>query len=198
MTEQTTTTATETTESAQTETKPAETTVNTAVAEEAVNAEIAKLKAELAKANAAKDKATTEAADFKKQLRAKQSAEEAAAEEAKEVAEAQAKELAELRKKFAVAETGKKVMGFVGDEATANTVAEYLYGAEDVDAALDALQKAWTAKEKALRLEFGKIPAPGAGTTDGPTLSKEDIMKIKDPAARQKAIAENYHLFMKG
>lgn len=139
------------------------------------SAETAKLNAEMAKLKAALDKATKEAGDAKKALRAKQSAEEAAAEEAKEQQEAQAKELAELRKKFAVAETSKKVMGFVGDETAASEVAEYLYGAEDVDAALALINKAWTAKEKALRLEYGKIPAPGAGASDGPTLTKEQL-----------------------
>ena len=154
-----------------TETTEAE--VETVETEE--NPELSKLKAELAKQKAALDKATKEAAESKRALRAKQSAEEAAAEEAKEAAEARDKELAELRKKFAVAETSKKVMGFVGDEATANTVAEYLYGAEDVDAALTAFQKAWTAKEKALRLEYGKIPAPGVGGSDGPTMTKAQL-----------------------
>ena len=139
------------------------------------NTELAKLKAELAKQKAALDKATKEAGDAKKALRAKQSAEEAAAEEAKEAAEARDKELADLRKKFAVAETSKKVMGFVGDEATSTAVAEYLYGAEDIDAALTAIQKAWTAKEKALRLEYGKIPAPGVGASDGVTISKAQL-----------------------
>jgi len=162
---------------AELETTVTETTENTEVetVEAEENPELAKLKAELAKQKAALDKATKEAGDAKKALRAKQSAEEAAAEEAKEAAEARDKELAELRKKFAVAETSKKVMGFVGDEATANTVAEYLYGAEDVDAALTAINKAWTAKEKALRLEYGKIPAPGVGGADGPTMTKEQL-----------------------
>ena len=66
-------------------------------------------------------------------------------------------------------------MGFIGDEGVANTVAEYLYGADDVDSALTAIQKAWTAKEKALRLEFGKIPAPGVGAGDGPTITREQL-----------------------
>lgn len=154
-------------------TKNTETKVNEV--EQNENPEIAKLKAELAKQKAALDKATKEAGDAKKALRAKQSAEEAAAEEAKEAAEARDKELAELRKKFAVAETSKKVMGFVGDEQTANSVAEYLYGAEDIDAALAAFNKAWTAKEKALRLEYGKIPAPGVGASDGVTISKAQL-----------------------
>ena len=139
------------------------------------NAEIAKLKADLAKQKAALDKATKEAGDYRKQLRAKQSEEEIAAEEKRAQDEARDKELAELRKKFAVAETSKKVMSFVGDEATANTVAEYLYGAEDVDAAIAAFNKAWTAKEKALRAEYGKIPPPGVGSGDGVTVTKEQL-----------------------
>lgn len=150
-------------------------TTETQTPETSENAEIARLRAEMAKQKAALDKATKEAAESKRALRAKQSAEEAAAEEAKETAEAQAKELAELRKRFAVAETSKKAMAFLGDETAANSVAEYLYGAEDVDAALTAIQKAWTAKEKALRLEFGRIPAPGVGSGDGVTVTKEQL-----------------------
>ncbi|MBO5963859.1 MAG: hypothetical protein J6P97_05190 [Bacteroidales bacterium] len=161
--------STETSVDAETETTETQTT------ETSESTEIAKLRAEMAKQKAALDKATKEAAESKRALRARQSAEEAAAEEAKETAEAQAKELAELRKRFAVAETSKKAMAFLGDEATATSVAEYLYGAEDIDAALMAIQKAWTAKEKALRLEFGKIPAPGVGSGDGVTITKEQL-----------------------
>lgn len=139
------------------------------------NAELSKLRAQMQKQKEALDKATKEAADFKKQLRAKQSAEEVAAEEKRISDEARDKELADLRKRFAVAETSKRVMSFVGDEAVSSKIAEYLYGAEDVDAAVDALQKAWVAREKNLRLEFGKIPAPGIGGSDGPTITKEQL-----------------------
>lgn len=132
-------------------------------------------KAENARLKAALDKATKEAGDAKKALRAKQSEEEAAEAERKEAYEAQAKELADFKKRFEVAEIAKKAMGFVGDEATANTVAESIYGAENADAVIAAFNKAWTAKEKALRLEFGKIPAPGAGVTSGPTVTKEQL-----------------------
>lgn len=150
-------------------------TTETQTTETTESTEIAKLRAEMARQKAALDKATKEAAESKRALRARQSAEEAAAEEAKETAEAQAKELAELRKRFAVAETSKKAMAFLGDEAVASSVAEFLYGAEDVDAALTAIQKAWAAKEKALRLEFGKIPAPGVGSGDGTTVTKAQL-----------------------
>ena len=138
-------------------------------------AELAKLKAELAKSKAALDKATKEAAENKRALRAKQSAEEIAAEEKRIADEERDKELNELRKRFAVAETSKKVMAFVGDETVSTTVAEYLYGAEDIDGAIDAISKEWIAREKKLRMEFGRLPAPGVGSTEGSTVTKEQL-----------------------
>lgn len=160
-------------------TETTETVDNTLSAQEETetteSAEIAKLRADLAKQKAALDKATKEAGDYKKQLRAKQSAEEVAQEEAKALQQSMQEELEQLRKEKAVAATTAKVMAFVGDDAVSAQVAEYLYGAEDVDAAVMAIQKAWTAREKALRLEFGKIPAPGAGASDGPTITKEQL-----------------------
>jgi hypothetical protein len=139
------------------------------------SAELARLKAEIAKQKAALDKATKEAGTYKKQLREKQSSEEIAAEEARATQQAMQEELEQLRKEKAVAATTAKIMAFIGDNSVSGQVAEYLYGAEDVDAALTAIQKAWTAKEKALRLEYGKIPAPGAGAPDGPTLTKGQL-----------------------
>lgn len=137
----------------------------------AATAEIARLKAELAKAKAATDKATKEAGDYRKQLKSKMTADEAAAEEKR----AQETELNDLRKRFAVAETTKKVMALGGDEAVSTKIAEYLYGAEDTESALAEIQKLWTAREKALRLEFQKIPAPSAGNADGPTITAEQF-----------------------
>ncbi len=151
------------------------TTETTAETTQTDNAELASLKAELARQKAALDKATKEAGDYKKQLRAKQTAEEAAAEEAKTQQEALMKELKTLRKERAVASTTAKILPLVGDNIVAGQIAEYLYGADDVDSALAAIQKAWTAKEKALRLEFGKIPAPGVGGSDGPTVTKQQL-----------------------
>lgn len=143
------------------------------------NNELAKLKAELAKQKAALDKATKEAGDARKALRAKQTAEEAAAEEAKALQESMQEELKQLRKEKAVAATTAKIMPLVADSEVATQIAEYLYGADDVDAALTAIQKAWTAKEKALRLEYGKIPAPGVGGADGPTVTKTQLDAMK-------------------
>lgn len=172
-----------------------EETVDEVETVETENPEITRLKAELAKAKAATDKATKEAGDYKKQLRAKQTAEEAKAEEEAESRAAIEKELADLRKEKIVANTSKRIFTFTQDEEQATAIAELLYGAEDADGAIDAISKAWAAKEKALRLEFGRIPKPGVGGGEGSSLTKSDILNIKDPAARQKAIAENIHLF---
>lgn len=132
------------------------------------NEELSKMKAELAKMKAALDNATKEAGDYRKQLRAKQSAEEIAAEEKKAAEEATRQEIEQLRREVAKTNTIKSVMGRLGtDEEVSSKIAECLYGAEDVDAVLTEIQRVWTAREKALRLEFGKIPAPGVGGTDG-------------------------------
>lgn len=153
------------------EVKPTET-------ENTDSAEVARLKAEMAKMKAANDKLAKENSEKTKQLRAKQSAEEVAAEEAKALQESMQEELKQLRKEKAVASITTKVLPLIGDSEAAGQVAEYLYGAEDVDAAVTAFQKAWAAKEKALRLEYGKIPLPGAGGSDGPTLTMEQLDKM--------------------
>lgn len=155
------------------------------VNEESANnesAELARMRAELTRVKAAMDKATKEAGDYKKQLRAKQTAEEAQAEAEKERQEALEKELNELRKASAVATTSKKVMTFIPDEAVASNIAAALYGAADVDAAIDSIKKAWTSREKAIRIEFGRIPAPASGGSDGPTITRAqlDAMGYKD------------------
>lgn len=148
---------------------------------EELTQEVEKLRAESAKRDskltATIDKLTKENADYKRQLRASKSAEDQRAEEEKERQEAIQQELEALRKQAAVSTISKSVMAFVGDEATANTIAEALYGAADVDAALDAFNKAWTAREKQLKLQYGKIPAPEAGD-GGPQISATDLSNM--------------------
>ena len=148
---------------------------------EDTSADLAKIKAEMAKLKAANDKLAKENSEKTKQLRAKQSAEEVAAEEAKALQQSMQEELQQLRKEKAVAATTAKIIPMVGDNDVAGQIAEYLYGAEDVDAALTAIQKAWTAKEKALRLEYGKVPPPGAGGSDGPTITREQLDALRFP-----------------
>ena len=129
-----------------------------------LQAEIARLKADAAKNKTALDKATKEAGDLRKELRSKMTQEQIDAENKKEAEEKAAKELDELRREVAKGKTVKSVMGKLGlDEDSAGNLADHLYGAADIDNALLEIQKAWQAKEKALRVEFGKITGPGAG-----------------------------------
>lgn len=149
---------------------------------EAENAEIARLKEELTRYKAAVDKAAKEAAEAKRSLRAKQTEEEAAAEEKRAADEERDRKLAEYEKRFAIADAAKQVMKFVDDPTVADAVAESLYGATDLEKAINALNKAWVAKENKLKLSYGKIPAPGVGSSDGATITKAqlDAMGYKD------------------
>lgn len=154
------------------------------------NDEIAKLRVELARQKEAINKATKEAADYKRQLRAKQSAEEIAAEEKKAADEAAKKEIEELRREVARAKTVKTVMSKLGtDEEVSGKIAEYLYGAEDADAALTEMQRAWEKREKALRLEFGKIPAPGAGGANGEDAERQKAINLAKEIGRERAMS---------
>ena len=154
------------------------------------NDEVVKLRAELAKQKEAINKATREAADYKRQLRAKQSAEEIAAEEKKAADEAAKKEIEELRREVARAKTVKTVMSKLGtDEEVSGKIAEYLYGAEDADAALTEMQRAWEKREKALRLEFGKIPAPGAGGANGEDAERQKAINLAKEIGRERAMS---------
>ena len=141
----------------------------------AENAEIARLKAEIARQKAAVDKATKEAADAKRSLRAKQTEEEAAAEEKRVADEERDRKLAEYEKRFAIADAAKEVMKFVDDPTAVDVVAESLYGATDLGKAIAALNKAWVAKENKLKLSYGKIPAPGVGSSVGGTITKAQL-----------------------
>ena len=129
-----------------------------------LNAEIARLKAELAKNKDALNNATKEAGDLRKELRSKMTQEQIDAEEKAEAAQKTAKELEDLRRQVAKGNTVKTVMGKLGlDEEAAGNLADHLYGAADIDNALLEIQRAWQAKEKALKLEYGKVTGPGAG-----------------------------------
>lgn len=153
-----------------------------------VSAELAKAKADYAKLKAALDKATKEAGDARKALRAKQTAEEIAAEEKKAQDEAQAKEIEELRREVARAKTVKNVMAKLGtDEEVSGKISEYLYGAEDIENALTEIQRAWVAKEKALRLEYGKVPPPGAGGANGEDVETQKAINLAKELGRERA-----------
>ena len=157
---------------------------------EDLQAEIARLKADLAKQKTALDAATSEAGKYRKELRAKQTAEEIAANEKKEAEEAQKNRIIELEKQVAKTNTVKTVMGKLGlDEAAAGNLADHLYGAADIDNALLEIQKAWQSKEAALRKEFGKITGPGAGA-DSNSPEAVAVRRAIEIGKNQKAVNE--------
>lgn len=157
---------------------------------EKLNAEIARLKAENAKQKQSLDSATSEAAKYRRELNSKKTQEQLAAEEQAEAAEKAAKELEELRKEVAKGKTIKTVMGKLGlDEETAGSLSECLYGAADIDNALLQIQQAWTKKEKALRMEFGKITGPGAGA-DSNSPEAQAIKRASEIGKARNALEE--------
>ena len=161
---------------------------------------LAKAQADLLKFKAAIDKATKEASDAKKALRAKQSAEEIAAEEKKAADEKAAQEIEELRREVARTKAVKSVMSRLGtDEETSGRIAECLYGAEDVDNALTEIQRAWTAREKALKLEYGKVPPPGSGGANGEDEETARAIRLAKEIGQERAkVSESVQAQLKG
>lgn len=152
---------------------------------------IEQLKADMAKQKAALDAATSEAGKYKKELRAKQTQEEIDAANKKEAEEKAAARLAELEREVARAKSTKSVMAKLSvDEEAAGKIAECLAGCEDVDNALLLIQKAWEAKEKAIRIEFGKIPGPGAGGSNEEDAEEKAAIELARRLGRSRAEAD--------
>lgn len=80
----------------------------------------------------------------------------------------------------------------VSDDILARLVGET---AEETKASVDAFSTAFTAAvEDAVKKQLaGKAPAAGVATK---TMTKEEILAIKDPVARQAAIRDNIGLFI--
>ena len=156
----------------------------------ALNAQLEQMKLDMAKQKAALDAATSEAGKYRKELQARKTQEEIDADNKKEAEEKTAKELAELRKEVAKAKSTKSVMAKLGvDENAAGKIAESLIGCENVDNALLLIQQAWTAREKALRLEFGKIPGPGAGGSSEEDAEEKAAIERAKQMGRERANA---------
>ena len=162
---------------------------------ESVNAQLAEAQAEIAKLKNSLSKANSEAADYKKQLRAKQTVQEQedeAKREAKEQQDAYMKDLEQFKART-LAEKRYRLQGMTEEMADKAAQAE-------IDGDMDTLatiQKQHTdAALKAAKAEWQKsIPEVNRGTGNAPTMTKDEIFAIKDPVARQKAIAANLALF---
>lgn len=109
------------------------------------------------------------------------------------------KELEDLKKMNArteLAKTARKMLADeninIPDELLSNLVAD---DAEGTKTAVESFAKMYKEAVQAAVKEVIKGKPPKAGTGGGNTITKEQIMDIKDPIERQKMIRENINLF---
>lgn len=156
----------------------------------ALQAQIEQMKADMAKQKEALDRATSEAGKYRKELQSKMTQEQIDAENKKEAEEKAARELEDLRKEVARAKSTKSVMAKLSvDEDVAGKIAESMIGCENIDNALLLIQQAWTAREKALKIEFGKIPGPGAGGSNEEDAEEKAAIELGKRFGRERAEA---------
>lgn len=153
--------------------------------------------AEVERLKNANSKANSEAAEWKRKHNALLTEDEKKKQEDADALANMQKELYELRKDKTVSENKAKFIALGYSEELAADTAKAM--AEGDTAKVFANQQkflegyAKTVKADALK----KTPKPPAGDGSG-TMTKEDIMKIKDSSERQAAIAANLELFGKG
>lgn len=157
-----------------------------------------KLAADLARLKAANDKLSKENAEKNRILRAKQTEEEIKLQEDSERQATMQQRLEELEREKAVSDLSRRLVPVADSEADAAVYAEYLHGAADPNALIDAINKSWALREKKLRLEFGKIPKPDAGVQN-PTMTKEqlDAMSYADRVRFKTEDPNGYNKLMK-
>lgn len=140
--------------------------------------------------------ANSQAADWKKKHNALLSADEKAKADRDEELTALREEVEALRKKEAVSKYVAKYSEIGYDAKLAESTAQALADGDfdTVIANQEAYKKSLQSKIAA-ELMSG-TPHPQTGT--GVKMTKEEIMKIKDPVERQSKIAENIELFRTG
>lgn len=140
------------------------------------------------------DKTASDLAKLKKEALDRLSEEEKAKAVAKEEMDNLRARNAELEKNAAIATYKAKYLaiGYSDELATANAEA---FASGDMDTVFANQQKFIEEHDKKVKASMlGSTKTPPAGGGSG-TLSREDIMKIKDTAERQAMIAENIELF---
>lgn len=126
---------------------------------------------------------------------AKMTKEEKAEYRAKK-AEKELEELKRMNARTELAKTARKMLADdninISDELLSNLVAD---DADGTKTAVDSFAKMYKDAVQAAVKEAIKGKPPKAGTGGGNTITKEQIMDIKDPIERQKMIRENINLF---
>lgn len=126
---------------------------------------------------------------------AKMTKEEKAEYRAKK-AEKELEELKRMNARTELAKTARKMLADedinIPDELLGNLVAD---DADGTKTAVESFAKMYKEAVQAAVKEAIKGKPPKAGTGGGNTITKEQIMDIKDPIERQKMIRENINLF---
>ena len=163
---------------------------------------IAELQAQLAQLNAEKEqlrssltKSNSEAANYKKALREKQSAEEVEAAAKAEADKLQREELEALRKEL---NHNKAMAAYkeIQDEQVVQKLIDAISNADHASVAQIIANECNSAVARAEASWLDSRPRINAGVGDSGAMAKKDIMAIKDSAERQRLIAENMNLFI--
>lgn len=148
-------------------------------------AEVNRLKAALSKAN-------SEAADYKKQLRTKQTDDEAAAAAQKEEHDRLVQENADLKRSMALSERKAKLLAMGYDESLADETAAAMVDG-DMDKVMANQSKYLEVQKKNIRADaMRKTPRPAAGD-DGNGGSMDYAKKISEAQASGDYTAAAYY-----
>ena len=179
-------------EETKTTTTVEETGTSTVETTDDIAMQLAQAKAELERFKNASDKASKEAAEYKRQLRAKQSDEEA---KASALAEAEAEREAEREAMRAELNLLKATNAYkeISDEKTVKQLIDAVSNADHTAIATIIANERKRAVAEAEQGWLKDRPPVSSGTFS--TTTREQIMAISDRAERRKAIAENPHLF---
>lgn len=162
---------------------------------DALMAEIARMRVSEQKMKKELDKALKEKGEVTKALRAKQTAaelEDEAKREEEERHQAYVMELEEFKRKTEAKER-YLMQGMSVEMATKAADAEV---SGDMEALTDIQRQHTEATLKAARAEWQKsILQPNFGTGEYSSMTKKEILSIKDTAERQKAILANRQMF---
>lgn len=151
-------------------------------------AEVNRLKAALSKAN-------SEAADYKKQLRGKQSEDEANAAAQKEEHDRLAQENADLKRSIALSERKAKLLAMGYDESLATETATAMVDG-DMDKVMANQSKYLEVQKKAIQADhMRKTPRPAAGSEN--TGGIDYAKKIAEAQASGNMTAAAYYTRLK-
>lgn len=151
-------------------------------------AEVNRLKTALSKAN-------SEAADYKKQLRGKQSEDEANAAAQKEEHDRLAQENADLKRSIALSERKAKLLAMGYDESLATETATAMVDG-DMDKVMANQSKYLEVQKKAIQADhMRKTPRPAAGSEN--TSGTDYAKKIAEAQASGNMTAAAYYTRLK-